>query len=270
MEVDKVGLNEFKKVINPIVTYLGKKKETNKFSDMPIMICGCGRSGTTLLLSIIGAHPNIYAFPKETGVFINWYDEVQYFFKNDKGNASQVPRLDKFYRLLLKYDIPNQVTRWCEKTPKNIRYLDKILNYFEEEIKIIHIIRDGRDVMLSKHPNAPDKYWVSPERWINDVKKGLEYKEHSQMLTLKYENLVTDYEETIEKICDFINEDCTEELYSYFKHTNVQKTNAWYDKAQKIHSNSIEKWKKEENQARVEEVMENKEVVELLKELDYL
>ncbi|GAB6099416.1 sulfotransferase [Halanaerocella petrolearia] len=265
-----MALNGFKKLINPVITYLGRKKERAKFSDTPIMVFGCGRSGTTLLLSIIGAHPNIYAFPKETGVFINWYNEVQYLFKNEKGQGDKVPRLDKFYRLILKYDISNNVTRWCEKTPKNIRYLDKILDYFNEDIKLIHIVRDGRDVTLSRHPNAPDKYWVKPERWVNDVKKGLEYKDHSQVLTIKYENLVLNYEETIEKLCDFINEECTEELYSYFEHTNVQKTNAWYDKAQQVHSKSVEKWKKEENQERVAEVMQNDEVVKLLDELNYL
>ena len=265
-----MALNKLKKLVNPLITYLGRRKEKVNFNDSPIMIGGCGRSGTTLLLSIIGAHPNIYAFPKETGTFINWYKSVQYFFKNAKGEADQVPRLDKFYRLILKCNIPDDVTRWCEKTPKNIRYLDKILSYFTEDLKFIHIIRDGRDVMLSHHPNAPDKYWVSPERWINDVRKGLKYEDHPQVLTIKYENLVLNYEEKIEKICTFINEECTEELYSYFKHTNVQKTNAWYNKAQQIHTDSVKKWEKEKNKDRVEEVMKNDEVVKLLDRLDYL
>ena len=262
-----MGLSPLKKLFNPFIILFGKKKEENKFSDTPIMIGGCGRSGTTLLLSIIGAHPNVFSFPTEVGTFLEWHDSLS-IFSNAK--SKKVPRLDRFYRALLKNSIPEDVTRWCEKTPGHIRYFGEILDYFNEDIKLIHIVRDGRDVMLSRHPSNPDEYWVSPERWINDVKAGLKYRDHPQVLTIKYENLIIDYKGTVEKICDFIDEECTEELYSYLDHTNVKDNNAWHDGAKKLHSKSIEKWEKEENKERVEEVMENEEVVELLKELNYL
>ena len=32
----------------------------------PIVIGGCARSGTTLLLSVLSCHPNVYAIPVET------------------------------------------------------------------------------------------------------------------------------------------------------------------------------------------------------------
>lgn len=255
-----MALTGIKKIFKPIIDYLGEKKFANKFDDKPIVIGACGRSGTTLLLSILGAHPNIYTFPYETAAFIDWYKE----------DGQYLPRIDRLYRYALTHRIPNDCTRWCEKSPSNVLKFGKILNYFAGEVKIIHIIRDGRDVMLSKHPTAPDEYWVSPKRWVNDVKAGLEYKDHPQVLTIKYENLILSYQATINKLCEFINEEATEELNNWFENTNVQDSNAWFDKAQKIHSNSIEKWKKEENQERVEEVMQNEEVVELLKELDYL
>jgi hypothetical protein len=265
-----MALSPIKKIFNPVLTGLGTVKEKSKFVDAPIIIGGCGRSGTTLLLSIIGAHPNIYSFPEELGVFIEWNDRVQYLWEFDKGVSEQTPRLDRFYRSILKYNIPNDVTRWCEKSPGNVRYFGDILDYFEEDVYLIHIIRDGRDVMLSEHPSKPGSYWINPERWISDVKDGLKYKDHPQVLTIKYENLILEYQTTIEKICDFVKEQCTAELDSYFEHTTVQDNSAWYDKAGKIHSKSIEKWKKEENKERVEEIMANDEVVELLDELDYL
>jgi hypothetical protein len=124
--------------------------------------------------------------------------------------------------------------------------------------------------MLSQHPKNPDEYWVSSERWINDVQAGLKFKDHPQVLTIKYENLIVDYNNTIEKICDFIGENCTEEVYSWIENTNVKKNEAWSGKVKKLHSSSIEKWKKEENKERVTEVMQNQEVVRLLEKLDYL
>lgn len=255
-----MALNSFKRLFNSIINYLGEKKFESKFDAPPVIIGACGRSGTTLLLSIIGAHSNIYAFPHETAAFVNWY----------KKNNRYLPRIDRLYRYALTHQIPNNCTRWCEKSPSNVLKFDKILDYFGEKVRLIHIIRDGRDVMLSRHPSAPDKYWVSPDRWVNDVRAGLEFKDHPQVLTIKYEDLILSYREIITEICNFIGEESTEELNNWFKHTNVRDSNAWFDGAQKIHSESIGKWKKKENKERVEEIMQRQEVVELLKELNYI
>ena len=255
-----MALTEIKKLFKPIINYFGEKKFEQKFDDKPIIIGACGRSGTTLLLSILGAHPNIYTFPYETAAFVNWYQEDNQY----------LPRIDRLYRYALFHSIPDQCRRWCEKSPSNVLKFDKILDYFGEEVKLIHIIRDGRDVMLSRHPTAPDEYWVSPERWVKDVKAGLKFIDHPQVLTIKYEDLILSYSETINRIFDFINEDPTEELNNWFENTNIKDSNAWFDEAQKIHSKSIEKWKKEENKERVKEVMKNDEVVKLLDKLNYL
>ena len=38
----------------------------------PIFIVGCGHSGTTLLAAMMDSHPNIRAFPDESGAFNDW------------------------------------------------------------------------------------------------------------------------------------------------------------------------------------------------------
>jgi len=258
-----MSLNLAKKLFNPIINYFGSKK-MERFTEEPIVIGGCGRSGTTLLLSILGAHPNIYSFSKEIGIFLEWRK------KEDESDYLYYPRIDRLNRFVLMNKIPVEAKRWCEKTPGNIRNFDKILDYFDNRVKLINIIRDGRDIMLSKHPKKEDDYWVSPERWVNDVKAGLKFKDHPQVLTIKYEDLILNYHDLIVEICDFIDEDCPEEVYNWFEHTNVKKSKAWSHSAQKIHSKSIKKWEKEENKERVEEIMANDEVVDLLEQLNYL
>jgi len=249
--------------------FLGSKKVENNFNDTPIIIGGCGRSGTTLLLTILGAHPHIYPFPGETGAFLNW----------DSGGKNEVavPHLSGLYSYILTSKIPTKSTRWCEKTPMNVRYFDKILDYFKKNVKIIHIVRDGRDVMLSRHPSDPESYWVNPDRWVNDVQAGLKFIDHPQVLTIKYEDLILSYEKTLSKICNFINEKFTGELKDWFKNSNLGgspvQEHAWgksISQNQKLHTKSIGKWKKAKYKERVSKIMKNKEVVKLLKKLDYL
>ena len=88
------------------------------FNKKGIVIGGCGRSGTTLLNSIMGAHKDIHAIEEETYSFV------------------PTPRLNR-----LNNNLKNvKENFWCEKTPKNI-YAFHFLAQFDF-IKLIHIVRD--------------------------------------------------------------------------------------------------------------------------------
>lgn len=246
-----------KALISPAIVWLGKRKANRHFGKKPILIVGCGRSGTTLLLSILGAHPHIFAIPNETTAFAHW------------NSKNQPKRLDRLYREFLFNKIPAKADRWCEKTPNHVRHIDRILDYFNGEVQFIHLIRDGRDVMLSRHPDSPKDYWITPQRWVQDVKAGLEFRDHPNVLTVHYENLVRHYTATIEKICDFIGEECTEEMYQWFEHTNVVENRAWKKGVENLHAQSVGKWEKQENREKVEAVMAEPEVKTLLESLGY-
>ena len=128
------------------------------FRKPPILIGGCPRSGTTLLLSILSAHPSILAIHDEMWGF--WPTETEEEFS--KMMRKFYLRLDK---RLKKMAIPASCTRWCEKTPNNVREFGKIIQWFRPTPKLLHIVRDGRDVATSVHPSDPSKYWVPVEQW---------------------------------------------------------------------------------------------------------
>jgi hypothetical protein len=262
--------NKFKTFFSPPVVALGEKNEKKKFSAPPVIIGGCGRSGTTLLLSILGAHPSFYAVKNETGAFLEWEQ------KKINGEITEVPiRIDRLYRYILTRRIPPGVSRWCEKTPGNIRHIENIIKYFNGKVKIIHIVRDGRDVMLSKHPKDSEKYWITPQRWVRDVKAGLKFKGHPSVLTVKYEKLVKNFHETVQKICDFTGENFTEknypkEIMDWTCHTNIKKSRSWRKSVRELDSGSIGKWKKPQNRRRAGELLKDPKVKELLKELEYI
>ena len=53
----------------------------------------------------------------------------------------------------------------------DIRY-EEIIKLFDGKVKIINMIRDGRDVITSMHPNGKGRYWVTKDRWIEDNKSS--------------------------------------------------------------------------------------------------
>lgn len=140
-----LALEDFLKryTINPVFRFFGRRKEQQVFTKDPIVIIAAPRSGTTLLLSILDAYPEIFSIPKQTYGFARWREK----------NGKIIPnRIDRVYREILRRKIPETATRWCEKTPRHIKHIKNILTY-NPKIKAIHIVRDGRDVVTSKHPN---------------------------------------------------------------------------------------------------------------------
>jgi hypothetical protein len=258
-------LNGYKKLIIPAVNSLGRRKERRRFPGAPVVIGGAGRSGTTLLLSILDAHPRLYCFPEQIGMFREW-DRVE----GPDGAPREVPRrIDRLYRWLLTHRIPRQAVRWCEKTPHNVRYFRQILEYYHEQVRLIHLIRDGRDVVTSRHPYKPDRYWVPVSRWVNDVSAGLAFHDHPCVLTIRYEDLITEYGTTIEAVCAHIGEECTESVRDWFAHTGIRSSRHWFEPVQQLHTKAIGRWKQPEHAARVAELMQDERAALLLEELGY-
>jgi len=252
-------LNSFKKSFFPLISYLGRKKMERAFDREPLIIGGCGRSGTTLLQSILSAHPAILGFPKELSVFNHW--------RGEKGRK-EPRRIDRLYREILIRRVPSGVRRWSEKTPRNVRHIERIMDYFDGQVKFIHIIRDGRDVVLSQHPDK-EGFWVDPRRWVTDVKAGLAYADHPNVLTIYYEDLVREYEATMQRILDFIGEPFTRHLEQWHEHTTLTKSNAWHGGVRKLSDRSVGKWRNNLDQSRVQDLMRNEQARHLLEQLGY-
>jgi hypothetical protein len=243
------------------VRYFGKKIEKKHFQRKPILIVACPRSGTTLLLSILSAIPGIFAVPNQTYAFDRW-----------EGPDQSIPtRLDKLMREFIFNRIPPTATRWLEKTPGHIRSIGQILRYFRNEVQIIHVIRDGRDVTVSTHPAYRDrrKYWVPVDRWVREVKLGLSFHQHPSVYTLRYEDLIHNYDSEIRKLVDFLDEPFPEQLIHWKEHTKIKKSIHWGSDVQDLHAKSIGKWRHPEHAERYREFMQNREAVELLRELGY-
>jgi hypothetical protein len=250
-----------KKPLLSIIIKLGTRKEKARFTDPPVLLGGCARSGTTLLLSILSSHEDIFACPREYGAFGPL---------EKRDGILHLARVDRLYRCILFNRVPATAKRWCEKTPINIRRVSQIDRYFKGNFRLIQIIRDGRDVILSRHPLNASEYWVSPERWVNDVSIGMEFSDHPNVYTVRYEDLINQYDKTIEGICNFLDLPLTERILYWHRYSRVRKTPALYSDIDKLSNRSIGKWKRPEHADRVKQLTSIPAAVELLKKFGYL
>ncbi len=245
----------------PAIIFLGRIKEKRVFTDPPVLIGGAPRSGTTLLLSVLSAHMDIFACPRELGLF----NEVI----RHKNGTPRPARIDRLYRTLLTHRIPGDTRRWCEKSPSNIHHVDDIDSYFSGNFRMIQIVRDGRDVILSKHPKRPEEYYLEPKIWVRDVQQGIGYLEHPRVLTIRYEDLILEYGDTIGRVCDFLEMDLSPEIRDWHSHATMTRNKALYGKMEKLNSQSIGKWKREEFRQRVGQLTRIPGAVKLLNRFGY-
>jgi hypothetical protein len=156
----------------------------------PIFIAGCGHSGTSILLRMIGAHSSIFPIEGESGCALT---ECPKIFKTAVSNFNKQAAIADCWR-------------WAEKTPKHILHF-KFIRKMLPKTKFIAIVRDPRDVVASLKARFGDiEYGV--KRWNRDNLALLEYQESATfpIHLVQYESLIASTEKTIGNCMDFLGE----------------------------------------------------------------
>jgi hypothetical protein len=214
----------------------------------------------------MSVHPKIYAFPQETMYFC-----PKVYGVGLKQSREYPFSIDLAYRKLSEASVAlEEVSRWCEKTPMNVNYIDKYLEFFGDRFAFLNIVRDGRDVVTSHHPNEPNNYWVTPERWVRDVRAGERWEDHPQVLTVRYEDLVRDHPAVMSQICEFIGEPYTPAFEDYPESAALQESRAWSGGASPVHQDSVNRWEKDVHSSVVRELMASERAKELLRHYGYI
>jgi hypothetical protein len=173
----------------------------------PIFVVGCGHSGTSLLLSVLGTHPSIHAIPGES-------------YAACKRDRKHFEKAVKFFNA---ETILSGKKRWAEKTPKHVTVMGEILDWIPE-CKILLIIRDGRDVALSiSRRNGSLRKGI--ERWVNDNAAAEPHWDHPRVYKIKYEDIVGDFNKSMGGLMPFIGE----EFYPEMANFHLQERN-WYSR----------------------------------------
>lgn len=153
----------------------------------PLFLVGCGHSGTTPLVDLLGLHPSIYAFAPNAA--------LEYSVKADSfGRAtSWAPSRNDDARiaaLALRAKGAN-ASAWLVKSPSNVCRLGYVLARLPSA-RVVGVVRDGRDVLLSlveRYPAADPAGTLGLGRWVNDNEALLLYAADPRVLVVRYEDL---------------------------------------------------------------------------------
>ena len=134
--------------------------------------------------------------------------------------------------------------------------------------KIIYMIRDGRDVLVSRHGNNMDIYWARPWQYIASHKNSKDIHKNKKILVVKYEDLVLNHESMIPKIEKFMGTKSSNYNQSHKKISPDSQAGRAVRNPRPIDSNSVGAWKKPEHKDRIKEII-NDDLCKALIELGY-
>lgn len=191
--------------------------------NQPIFIVGCQRSGTTLLRLLLDSHPNISCGP-ETRFLADfaritsppaWPHMQQYGFPKEYWHGKFAELFDSFQS---DYARRRGKTRWADKTPRyalHLHYLDQLF----PSCQIVHVIRDGRDVVASHKDRWGYLSAVKATRkwpmYIRAARAVGHRLPASRYYEVRYEDLVADTEGTLRKLLDFLEEPWDDALLAH-------------------------------------------------------
>lgn len=208
-------------------------------SKAPIFVVGCPRSGTTLLQSLLGAHPAIATFTETKFFFYGvpqyeprrqafamvsrqlnpWLSE--YFTEHLKRpellqNWPKIPLMSLYVKKLSRIldDLTKEQGKniWLEKTPEHLYHIETIEKYVPR-VRFIHIVRNGADVVASLY-EATHKYpkpWKGAldldrciERWLEAIPLSSQHLHKQNHTLVRYEELVENPRSKLLQICEFL------------------------------------------------------------------
>ena len=190
----------------------------------PVLIAGCGRSGTSYLKSLLDGHPDLF-IPTESlflADYLQWGDALprslrRFLFFHEpqlrcwyKGPSVFVEHFAGAIRTIHELAAAQQGARqWGQKTPRFIRHF-ALFNRAFPGAKWLLVYRDPRAVVASmlrskRHTystRAAIRRWRADNALIVDlIKRG---QPEPDVMLVRYEDLVTDGELLIERIQDFL------------------------------------------------------------------
>ena len=197
----------------------------NELNYPNVILLGTQRSGTTLLTRMLSAHSQL---------FIQNEISVQHVFTQSEPDEIVKrcnEQIEKRHGVTISELLKNESkTLWGFKDPQLTEHLSA-LEPFLKTTKFITIIRDARGVVNSYIDNKwglGTTAYTGAIRWRNEVlaQESFMKKAQTQCLYIRYEDLVSEQEQTLRKVCDHLEIPFESSLIEYHKKKAQFKLNA--------------------------------------------
>jgi hypothetical protein len=143
------------------------------------------------------------------------------------------------------------------------------------DAKILHVIRDGRDVALSfrEQPFGPNGILEAADYWRADVERGRKHgpaEFGAAYMEVRYEDLVSTPSEILRSICGFIEEPFEQPMLDYAGSASryVLDRHGWHNQArQPVTTTRVGRWRTKMD--RTEQAIFELAAGDLLRSLNY-
>lgn len=200
----------------------------------PVFILSCERSGSTMLRYIMDTHSKI-ACPGHLYLGSLCEDLNRTLFgtlaqthggrdEESKRQYALSETRSMVVNIMQRYTAAKGKQIWCEKTPMNLEYLPVLEAHFPDA-KYICLYRNCMDVVNSSlnmskfrflpehmpyvHRNPENIIAAMTENWLEKTGRLLEFEaaHPERCYRVKYESVVTQFEETLEPLFEFLGID---------------------------------------------------------------
>lgn len=251
----------------------------------PIFVVGAPRSGTTLLQRMLRSHPRISSPTGESHFIVPLLRNAPAygslaeraniravlgemhrinaeFMETDfhglafdldaiagaihtRGVATMPALIDALFRLNAEGE---GKARWLEKTPYYIMHVDALLAAFPSA-QFVHIIRDGRDAVLSMLERAEDirvfNVDAGARLWRRYVEAGQAAGRRlpaGRYYEIRYEDILAAPQEAVKGLCDYLGEPVSDKVIDFQKSSDPATKTPLL--RQGLQAGNREKWRK--------------------------
>lgn len=214
-----------------------------------IFICGLFRSGSTLVERILSGHDALRAggelniLPRLTQTFSPWPD------------AARVATAQDFARLADTYQSQVQALRpgrgdLMDKRPDNFLNIGLIMSLFPEA-RIVHTVRDPRDVCLSNwmlhlDPSMPQALDLDDmAHWHQQYERLMAYWKSrwpDAIIDVSYDRLVSHPTDETRRLLDFLDLPWSEDLLDFSQREGSVRTASVWQVREPLYRSSSGRW----------------------------
>ena len=203
----------------------------------PVFVVGCARSGTKLIRDLMNRHPRIRIPKSETELLpylasiidsfgdlsqpmafshlCDWAMDSLYF-RSERHTRDPAAYEERWRSWCRSYDLPgifegliradvdaawDSDIIWGDKSPGYVVRLD-LLHELYPERRVVHIVRDVRDVCLSSRKAWGKSMRRNAQRWVYSMELSRRQSAvlGDRYLEIRYEDLLTDTEATMRRV----------------------------------------------------------------------